>query len=212
MPMVAGVERLRRVCDILQCDFSVAFNACENDILARGDVAAKLCEILTCEAAFDDCGIDRELRRIAPLAITERHEKLNAHFGVHNAAPEITEADIPVFRLDGKAVEKPREPSMELFMHLNIYRSRPDVNAVIHTHSPALIRLAEAEVNHLGIPTAPVYPVGSRELAEGCIAHMGKAPAVLLKGHGAVMTGVSLEEAFRRALDFENAANNIYKV
>lgn len=124
----------------------------------------------------------------------------------------ITEADIPVFRLDGKAVEKPREPSMELFMHLNIYRSRPDVNAVIHTHSPALIRLAEAEVNHLGIPTAPVYPVGSRELAEGCIAHMGKAPAVLLKGHGAVMTGVSLEEAFRRALDFENAANNIYKV
>ena len=64
---------------------------------------------------------------------------------------EITEADIPVFRLDGEAVEKPREPSMELFMHLNIYRSRPDVNAVIHTHSPALIRLAEAEVNHLGI-------------------------------------------------------------
>jgi len=105
LPMVAGVERLRRVCDILQCDFSVAFNACENDILARGDVAAKLCEILTCEAAFDDCGIDRELRRIAPLAITERHEKLNAHFGVHNAAPEITEADIEEFINDFCAEE-----------------------------------------------------------------------------------------------------------
>lgn len=105
LPMVAGVERLRRVCDILQCDFSVAFNICENDILARGDVAAKLCEILTCEAAFDDSGIEKELRRIAPLALAERHEKLNAHFGVHNAAPEITEADIKEFINDFCAEE-----------------------------------------------------------------------------------------------------------
>lgn len=105
LPMVAGVERLRRVCDILQCDFSVAFNTCENDILARGDVAARLVEIINIEAAFDDCGIDRELRRIAPLAIAERHEKLNAHFGVHNAAPEITEADIEEFINDFGAEE-----------------------------------------------------------------------------------------------------------
>ena len=108
LPMVAGVERLRRVCDILQCDFSVAFNACENDILARGDVAAKLCEILTCDAAFNDGGIERELRRIAPLAIAERHNELNAAFGLHNDAPEITESDIEDFMFDFRLEESSR--------------------------------------------------------------------------------------------------------
>ena len=106
--MVAGVGRLRRVCDILQCDFSVAFNVCENDILARGDVAAKLCEILTCDAAFNDGGIERELRRIAPLAIAERHNELNAAFGLHNDAPEITESDIEDFMFDFRLEESSR--------------------------------------------------------------------------------------------------------
>ena len=100
LPMVAGVERLRRACDILSCDFTVAFNACENDILTRGDVAAKLCEILTCEASFDDGGIDRELRRIAPFAIAEQRERINDAFGLHKDAPEITESDISLSKIE----------------------------------------------------------------------------------------------------------------
>ena len=108
LPMVAGVERLRRACDILSCDFAVAFNVCENDILARGDVAAKLCEILTCDAAFNDGDIERELRRIAPLAIAERHKEMNAAFGLHNDAPEITESNIEDFMFDFRLEESSR--------------------------------------------------------------------------------------------------------
>lgn len=109
---------------------------------------------------------------------------------------EITENDIPVYTIDGEPIEKPREPSMELWMHLNIYRARPDVNAVIHTHSPALKKLAETDENPLGLPVAPVYPVGSKELAEGCVRHLGEASAVLLRGHGAVMVGKELYETY----------------
>ena len=122
---------------------------------------------------------------------------------------EIGEGDIPVYRLDGTPVEKPHEPSMELEMHLNIYRQRADVNAVVHTHSPALKALAELDENPLGLPAASVYPVGSAELAEGCIAHMGSAPAVLLRAHGAVFTGRDLKEAFGRAVEYERAAKDL---
>lgn len=121
----------------------------------------------------------------------------------HEIAPE----DIPVFTLGGEPVEKPREPSMELRMHLNIYKKRPDVCAVVHTHSPALIKMAEWDENPLGLPTAPVYPVGSAELAEGCIEHLNDAPAVLLRGHGAVAVGADLGEALERALGFEKKAS-----
>ena len=122
---------------------------------------------------------------------------------------EIGEGDIPVYRLDGTPVEKPHEPSMELGMHLNIYRQRPDVNAIVHTHSPALKALAELDENPLGLPAAPVYPVGSKELAEGCIAHLGEAPAVLLRAHGAVFTGRDIKEAFGRAVEYEKAAKDL---
>ena len=100
LPPVPCVERLRRVCEILQCDFSVALNSCDNDILTRGNVADGLCEIINCGVSFSDCDIDVELRRIAPLAIAERNEKLNAHFGVHRDAEKITESDIDEFIKD----------------------------------------------------------------------------------------------------------------
>lgn len=119
---------------------------------------------------------------------------------------EMTEEDIPVYRLNSTVVEAPHEPSMELRMHLNIYRARRDVCAIVHTHSPALIRMANRDENALHLPAAPVYPVGSRYLAEGCVKHLGKAPAVLLRGHGAVAVGKDIEEAYSRALGFETAA------
>lgn len=119
---------------------------------------------------------------------------------------EIAPSDIPVFRIDGAPVDEPKKPSMELKMHLNIYRARDDVFSVVHTHSPALIALAEREGDTLGLPVAPRYPVGSPELAAGCIAHMGAAPGVLLKGHGAVFVGADIDEAYSRAMDYEKRA------
>lgn len=119
---------------------------------------------------------------------------------------EIAESDIPVFTLSGEPAELPRKPSMELKMHLNIYAARPDVKAVVHTHSPALIAMAELNENPLGLPAAPVYPVGSEELAVGAARFLGSAPAVLLRGHGAVSVGASLEEALGNALGFERQA------
>ena len=122
---------------------------------------------------------------------------------------EIAPSDVPVFRLDGTPVDEPKKPSMELRMHINIYRARDDVSAVVHTHSQALIALAEQEKNLLGLPVAPPLPVGSRELAEGCIEHLGSAPAVLLRGHGAVTVGASLEEAYERAKEYEKKAEEL---
>lgn len=117
--------------------------------------------------------------------------------------------DIPVYSLDGAPLETPREPSMELQMHLNIYRARDDVSAIVHTHSPALIKLAEKDENPLKLPAAPVYPVGSEELAKGCVEHLKQAPAVLLRSHGAVVVGKTCYGALSLAASLEKRAGQI---
>ncbi|WP_210491452.1 class II aldolase/adducin family protein [Patulibacter sp. SYSU D01012] len=98
-------------------------------------------------------------------------------------------------------------PSRELPLHLALYRARPDVGAVVHTHSVAATAwsfLGEAlapELEDLGyydvgaVATAPAAPAGSAELARGAVAALGGGGAVLLGGHGVLTVGRTPEDA-----------------
>ena len=90
----AAFDRLREVCAFLSAQFSRAVKTCDNDILTRDGVAAGLVEITSAGAAFDDGGIDGELRRIAPFAIRGEHERINGVLGINGDAPEVSESDI----------------------------------------------------------------------------------------------------------------------
>jgi autoinducer 2 (AI-2) kinase len=110
--------------------------------------------------------------------------------------------------LDGEPLDaEAMAPSSERLMHCAILRSRPDVQAVVHSHPPKAIVFAMAGLDFAPIsteaayfteiPRVPFTMPGSPELAEAVAEAMGAGPAVMLINHGLVVAGSSL----RRALD-----------
>jgi len=107
-------------------------------------------------------------------------------------------------------------PSMELRLHLAIYRARPDVRGVVHTHSPNAAVFArpgrplkifgpegKAILGDVGLVSgAP----GSEELAAAVVVGLGKGTAVLVEEHGAVTVGPTLEQAYDVAEVLEEQA------
>ena len=116
--------------------------------------------------------------------------------------------ELVVVNLDGEpALPAPMPPSSETRLHLEIYRQRPDVQAVAHTHS---IYASVAAVIGRDIPPlidemlmtigGPIkvskyaFP-GTQELAEQANAALGDRNAALLRNHGAVGVGPDIWEA-----------------
>ncbi|MEW6182752.1 MAG: class II aldolase/adducin family protein [Bacillota bacterium] len=126
--------------------------------------------------------------------------------------------DIAVIDLDGNIVEGERKPSTEYELHTAIYRARPDIFAIMHTHSVFATAMAAAQMpippavedlaQLLGgeVPVAKYAPAGSRELAEAAVAALGRSNAVLLANHGMVGAGTTLDDAFNICQIVEKAA------
>ncbi len=137
-------------------------------------------------------------------------------------APEmVTAADILEHDLDGNVVEQRGgvTPFLERFIHAAIYRARPDVNAVVHCHSPSLIPF--------GVTAAPLRPlyhmsaflaggvpvfdirtaagdsdmlVRSPELGHALAKTLGAHTVALMRGHGAVIVAADLPHAVFRSV------------
>lgn len=131
--------------------------------------------------------------------------------------PALTPADIVVMDLAGEIVEGERRPSSEHALHRIFYNKRPEVGAVVHTHSvyatvlgtlgeglPAssyLVAFSGREV-----PCAPYASFGTPELAVGAEAAMGENRAVILANHGLVAVAENLADAFNVAEQIEGCA------
>lgn len=136
------------------------------------------------------------------------------------SAGMVTAADIVEYDLDSKPVEAARSDGyLERFIHGEIYKARPDVMAVIHAHSPDLIAFAASSVplrNMIhtgafindGIPIFDVRKFGGTAddmlirnptLGRSLATVLGNKTAVLMFGHGVVVTGPSLATAVSNA-------------
>ena len=119
----------------------------------------------------------------------------------------LTPDAILVIDFEGEPVEGEGIPSTETLSHVAVYRARPDVDAVIHTHS---VYASVAAVAGLDIPPLvdeTVMAVGgpvrvaeygfpsSQELADHVVAALGEQNAVLLRNHGLIGVGATLEQA-----------------
>jgi L-fuculose-phosphate aldolase len=123
--------------------------------------------------------------------------------------------------LAGNVLSAQYKPSSELPMHLEIYRQRPDVNAVIHAHPPYATALTltgysledpilpEVVMMFGKIPTAPYATPSTKESAESIRVLVKDHQAILLDHHGAVTYGSSLEDAFYKMEKLEHAAKTI---
>ncbi len=138
-----------------------------------------------------------------------------------NRAPGLVKRqDIVCYDLDGNAVSETTErPYLERFIHSEIYRARPDVVAVVHSHSPSVIPFA---ITHN--PLKPVFHMSgflgsgsahfeireaagnsdmlirSAYLGEALAKSLGKHNCVLMRGHGSTVVGTSLEQVVYRAI------------
>lgn len=133
------------------------------------------------------------------------------------AYDRMTGADVVVTDLTGTPVEGRHTPSSELGFHLALYRRRPDIGAVIHTHSPYATTLAclgwEIPAVHylvgfagLRVPVAPYATFGTDALARSVAETIGDNNAVLLANHGLAAVGRSLPDAFVVAEEIEFVA------
>lgn len=114
---------------------------------------------------------------------------------------EMEADDLVTLDLSGKVVDGERAPSSERAVHLAIYVARPDVRAIVHTHSPAA-RTTPAD----DLPVAEYAESGTADLADGTCRALGQSDAVLMARHGVVAVGADLAEALDVARRVEAAA------
>jgi L-fuculose-phosphate aldolase len=118
---------------------------------------------------------------------------------------------------DGRAVGR-RAPSSEWRFHLDIYRRRPELAAVVHTHSPSATALAchgrgippfhymVAAAGGSDIRCAPYATYGTQALSDHALAALEGRRACLLAHHGVIACGTSLEAALALAIEVEHLA------
>ena len=130
------------------------------------------------------------------------------------AYEDLTADDIVIVDADGAPSEGRRRPSSELPLQLAVFRARPDVRAIVHTHSPYATTLAVARrpipavhyvlaqlvaPGHEAVNVARYATFGTEELGRSAVEALGDDHAVLLASHGAIAVGTTLASALDRA-------------
>ena len=135
---------------------------------------------------------------------------------------ELTAESMVVLDLDGTIVEGELKPSSDTASHLHIYRHRPDVNGVVHTHSRYATAFAAvgrsipvyltAQADEFGgeIPCAGFALIGDEAIGAQVVAAIGRSPAVLLKNHGVFTIGPSAGAAVKAAVMVEDIAATVW--
>ena len=132
----------------------------------------------------------------------------------------VTAGDIQEYDLDSNPVDpRARRSVLERFIHGEVYKARPDVKAVIHSHSPTVVpfsvtRVPLRPVMHnatflwVGVPVWEIRDAGgpgtdmlvrNATLGKSLAATLGDRPVALMRGHGNVVVGADIQTAVRYA-------------
>jgi HCOMODA/2-hydroxy-3-carboxy-muconic semialdehyde decarboxylase len=149
------------------------------------------------------------------------------YFIARSLAPEVVQVeDIMEYDLDSRPLdERGRESVRERFIHGEVYKARPEVMAVVHNHSPSVIPFSVANVPmrpifHMaafvgeGVPNFEIRDVEkgtdllvkTPQLGAALARTLGKHPASLMRGHGAVVVGENIARAVGRSVYLEQSA------
>jgi ribulose-5-phosphate 4-epimerase/fuculose-1-phosphate aldolase len=155
--------------------------------------------------------------------VSARHDKNpNRYLLARSMAPALVTADdIMEFDLDSTPVDQlGRAAYLERFIHGEIYKLRPDVLAIVHSHSPAVLPYANTKVplrpmNHIagflggGVPVFEIRdvagPASNMLISNGKLGHalattLGQHPVALMRGHGSVAAAQSVRHVTFRAI------------
>jgi len=158
--------------------------------------------------------------------VSARHDRdPDRYLLSRSLAPElVTAGDVMEYDLDSRPVDaRGRTAYLERFIHGEVYRARPDVKAIVHHHAPSVIPFGTSTVPlrplyHMaaflggGVPVFDIRAaaggptdmlVSSAALGQALGRTLGEHPAVLMRGHGAVVVGASLPQAVARSVYME---------
>jgi L-fuculose-phosphate aldolase len=125
--------------------------------------------------------------------------------------PDLTEAMIVPVDLDTGEWRGPLKPTSERKVHLEAYRRRPEVRAIVHTHQPAASICAAARVavpTPFGeVPCAPYALPGTKRITRETVGALGERPAVLMANHGVLAVAACLDAAFALVEQLERASS-----
>ena len=120
----------------------------------------------------------------------------------------LTEEDIVLIGFDGKTIDGPKNASSEKLMHIEVYKKRKDINAIIHVHPTFLSSFAAARialdapvmaesVYYFGkIPLADYALPSSQTLADYTAKYFDKYNAVLMANHGFIVGDIDIKQAY----------------
>lgn len=134
----------------------------------------------------------------------------------------LTPENMVVVDMQGAPVEGGFKPSSDTLAHLYVYRHRPDVNGVVHTHScfatawaavgrpipPVLTAICDEFGGP--IPVGSYAKIGGDEIGREIVNSIGDSPAILMKNHGVFTVGASPEAAVKAAVMVEDVARTVY--
>jgi L-ribulose-5-phosphate 4-epimerase len=182
------------------------------------------------EALRDEvCELNRELPRLGLAAWTTGNlSARDAGSGLVAIKPSgvryehMTPDDIVVLEVDGTIVAGTRSPSVDTDSHLAVYRARPDVGGMVHTHSPYASAFAAVGrsipvvltsiADQFGGPVpvgAYVPPIGGEAIGAEIVRAIGHSPAILMKNHGVFTIGPSATKALQAAVMVEENAKTV---
>lgn len=130
--------------------------------------------------------------------------------------------DMVVVDLDGKVIEGRLKPSVDASTHLYVYRHRPDVFGMVHTHSTFATAFAAAGrsipvyltamADEFGgpVPLGDYCQIGGEAIGRELVRSIGSSPAILIKSHGVFTIGPSVEAAVKAAVMTEDVARTVY--
>lgn len=122
----------------------------------------------------------------------------------------LTEKDVVFTDFEGKSLEEGKKPSSEKFLHIEIYKKRPEINYIIHVHAPYLSSFASAGKDLMapimaenvfyfgGIPLADYALPSTMQLVENTVKYFDKYDAVLMANHGFVVASKTIEDAYMK--------------
>jgi L-fuculose-phosphate aldolase len=132
---------------------------------------------------------------------------------------ELTHDNILTIDLEGKVLAGSGRRHSEVFIHSEIFKARPDVQSVIHTHPPYAVALSSSGrpmrcfsqpaalfYEGLGVYADTINLIRDQEMGAGVARALGPHRAALLKNHGVAVVGGSIEEVVINVIMLENAA------
>ena len=120
----------------------------------------------------------------------------------------LTPKNIVYSDFEGNSLEKGKKPSSEKFLHIEIYKKRPDVNYIIHVHAPYLSSFASSGKDLMapimaenvfyfgGIPLAEYALPSTMELVDNTVKFFDEYDAVLMANHGFIVASKTIEDAY----------------